>query len=69
MSRARPYLADGLDYQGRHPEAASACTEIGAEPADHPEDMTGAEAWLLMGIYIASVLVSVGFFSFLAGLL
>lgn len=22
MSRARPYLADGLDYQGRHPEMA-----------------------------------------------
>ena len=69
MSRANPYLAEGLDYQGRHPEAASACTELGADPSDRPEDMTGAEAWLLMGIYIASVLASVSVFSFLAGLL
>lgn len=69
MSRTHPYLAEGLDYQGRYPEAASACTEIGAEDDDRREDMTAAEAWLLMGIYIASVLITVSAFSFLAGFL
>lgn len=33
MSRARPYLADGLDYQGRHPEMACwDSTEDDGEP-------------------------------------
>lgn len=66
MSRTRPYLAEGLDYQGRHPEMAvyDPCDDDGPR-----EDMTAAEAWLLMGIYIASVLITVSVFSFLAGFL
>lgn len=70
MSRARPYVAAGLDQQGRYvpTEAAQASTELGAEADDHREAMTAAEAWLLMGIYIASVLTTVMVFSWIAGL-
>ncbi len=28
----KPFLAQGLDYQGRHPQAASACSEFLTEP-------------------------------------
>lgn len=30
----KPYIADGLDQQGRYTEAAEACTDLGAEPGD-----------------------------------
>lgn len=68
MSRTHPYLAEGLDYQGRYPEAASACTEIGAEDDDRREDMTAADVWQLVAIYVASVLISVQVFHWIAGM-
>lgn len=30
----RPYIAHGLDMQGRHPEAAHAATDIGSDDDD-----------------------------------
>ena len=34
-----PRLPRGCDQQGRYPEAAEACTEIGAEPEPPEHDM------------------------------
>lgn len=31
MSARRPYIPKGCDYQGRYPQAAEACTELGAD--------------------------------------
>jgi hypothetical protein len=30
----RPYIPTGCDQQGRHPQAAEACTEVGADDDD-----------------------------------
>lgn len=47
----------GCDYQGRHPEAAEAATEVGSDdgdPVDHP---LRALIWRL---YLAALLVGIG---------
>jgi hypothetical protein len=58
-----PRLPKGCDSQGRHPEAAEAATDIGAdEPPKEP--LTPAEAVLLVLIYAGSF----GFVAYLAAL-
>ena len=49
----------GLDQQGRYPEAAEACTEIGVD--DGPEALGSI---VLMGVVIVAV---VGLIAFLVG--
>lgn len=52
-------LPKGLDQQGRHPEAAEACTEIGAD--DAPETLG---TLVLAGALVVAV---VGVIALLAG--
>jgi len=52
-------LPKGLDQQGRHPEAAEACTEVGVD--DGPEALGSV---VLMGVVIVAV---VGVIALLAG--
>lgn len=40
-------LPRGCDYQGRYPEAAEACTEVGAEPERQPTLLQRLLRWLL----------------------
>lgn len=61
----KPYLPKGCDYQGRHPEAAEAATEVGADdPPQHDMmrvvlgDLVIAVA--LVGVIAVVVLVAVG---------
>ena len=42
-----PRIPLGCDYQGRHPEAAECCTEIG-----HTDDEDG-ESWVPLIVYLA----------------
>lgn len=52
-------LPKGLDQQGRHPEAAEACTEVGVD--DGPETLGSV---VLMGVVIVAV---VGVIALLVG--
>lgn len=52
-------LPKGLDQQGRHPEAAEACTEVGVD--DGPEALGSV---VLMGVVIVAV---IGVIALLAG--
>ena len=52
-------LPKGLDQQGRHPEAAEACTEVGID--DGPEALGSV---VLMGVVIVAV---IGVIALLAG--
>ena len=47
-------LPKGCDYQGRHPEAAECCTEIGSEQDDgtSPISLMG----LMVGIFAVALL-------------
>jgi hypothetical protein len=47
----------GLDYQGRHPQAAEAATEVGAEPSDPHDWLTPGRFWVAYVIAIVCVLV------------
>ena len=54
-------LPNGLDQQGRYPEAAEAATEIGADTDESPEALGSI---VLMGVIIVAV---VGVIAFLVG--
>lgn len=41
-------LPKGCDYQGRHPEAAEACTEIGADDDQSQSADAQVAPWLLL---------------------
>ena len=40
-----PRIPRGCDYQGRHPEAAECCTELG-------QDEDGVESWIPLIVYL-----------------
>ena len=54
----RPYIPQGCDQQGRHPQAAEACTEVGDDDDDLAcaTGLVRAVQWSL-AIYAALVLV------------
>ena len=55
-------LPKGLDQQGRHPEAAEACTEIGVD--DAPETLgTVVLAGALVVAVVGVIALLVGYFS------
>ena len=45
-----PYLANGLDHQGRHPEAAHAATDIGAADDD---DALGPATGIIVAVIMS----------------
>jgi len=55
---------NGLDYQGRHPEAAHAASEVpDVEPEDQSqgvtwEDFRGMVPWVLLVVFILGLLVA-----------
>lgn len=59
----QPYIPKGCDQQGRHPEAAQAATELGAE--DELEARHDAWYWLeeiIVGVAFVALVV---FFAFM----
>lgn len=48
----------GCDYQGRHPEAAEAATEVGSDDNDPPVDRRLRA--LIWRLYLAVLLVGIG---------
>lgn len=52
-------LPKGCDYQGRHPEAAECCTEIGADQEDDRLSPLGL-AWLMAVVFLVGVAAVVG---------
>ena len=54
----RPYIPQGCDQQGRHPQAAEACTEVGADD-DDLACATGLVRAVIWSVAIYSALVLV----------
>lgn len=53
MTTKRPYIAAGIDMQGRHPQAAEACSDIGADADGDPlACATGIVAWVLVSLVL-----------------
>jgi hypothetical protein len=46
-----PYLAHGLDMQGRHPEAAHAATDLGANDPDFGNGARGIVFGLMLALF------------------
>jgi hypothetical protein len=56
-------LPKGLDQQGRHPEAAEACTEVGQdEPEFYGWRYFAVSLWegLLVAVFVSCVFVGIG---------
>lgn len=51
-------LPKGCDYQGRYPEAAECCTEIGTDDKDDPPMRWPVEV-LVLGVVVALIAIGV----------
>jgi hypothetical protein len=49
-------LPKGADYQGRHPEAAEPCTDVGQEDEDPKEDTMWF--WVVIVVIFTAVVVA-----------
>ena len=57
-------LPKGLDQQGRHPEAAEACTEVGVSADDAPETLgTVVLAGVLVVLVVGVIALLAGYYS------
>jgi len=56
----RPYIARGLDDQGRRPEAGHAATDLGADDSDPPMDATGLYLLVLCVLGSWALVVALG---------